>query len=50
MKQSKKKMCCLLQFLFGTLKVNLNLVPVDREIFMPRHKKWQGIMLYPPNF
>ena len=19
-------------------------------VFMPRHKKWQGIMLYPPNF
>ena len=19
-------------------------------IFMPRHKKWRGIMLYPPNF
>ena len=20
------------------------------EVFMPRHKKWRGIMLYPPNF
>ena len=20
------------------------------DIFMPRHKKWRGIMLYPPNF
>ena len=20
------------------------------SIFMPRHKKWRGIMLYPPNF
>ena len=19
-------------------------------VFMPRHKKWRGIMLYPPNF
>ena len=19
-------------------------------LFMPRHKKWRGIMLYPPNF
>ena len=20
------------------------------DIFMPRHRKWRGIMLYPPNF
>ena len=23
---------------------------IDNHIFMPRHKKWRGIMLYPPNF
>ena len=21
-----------------------------KHVFMPRHKKWRGIMLYPPNF
>ena len=23
---------------------------VDCILIMPRHKKWRGIMLYPPNF
>ena len=29
---------------FGSLLESLS------GIFMPRHKKWRGIMLYPPNF
>ena len=27
-----------------------NDISLQNTIFMPRHKKWRGIMLYPPNF
>ena len=23
---------------------------INKDVIMPRHKKWRGIMLYPPNF
>ena len=35
----------------GSLNENSSKREVFRLfIFMPRHKKWRGIMLYPPNF
>ena len=40
----------LKQALFSLKDISKKLKMLSAAIFMPRHKKWRGIMLYPPNF